>query len=54
MKRVFIGAVALALKADKTYVDALLTKLDTTDGKTYKAVPSFTDGVLSWTAEEVV
>ena len=24
------------------------------DGKTYKAVPSFTDGVLSWTAEEVV
>ena len=45
---------ALALKADKTYVDALLTKLDTTDGKTYKAVPSFTNGVLSWTAEEVV
>ena len=45
---------ALGLKADKTYVDALLTKQDTNNGKTYKAVPSFTDGVLSWTAEEVV
>lgn len=45
---------ALMLKADKIYVDGLLTKQDTNDGKTYKAVPSFTDGVLSWTAEEVV
>ncbi|MFA6911222.1 MAG: hypothetical protein WCQ59_08880 [Candidatus Cloacimonadaceae bacterium] len=45
---------ALILKADKIYVDGLLTKQDTNDGKTYKAVPSFTDGVLSWTAEEVV
>ena len=45
---------ALLLKASKTYVDDFLIKTDTTDGKTYKAVPSFTNGVLSWTAEEVV
>lgn len=45
---------ALALKADIAYVDGLLTKQDTNDGKTYKAVPSFTDGVLSWTVEEVI
>ena len=45
---------AVLLKADKTYVDALIIKQDTTDGKTYKAVPSFTNGVLSWTVEEVV
>ncbi len=45
---------AVLPKADKSYVDALIIKQDTTDGKTYKAVPSFTNGVLSWTVEEVV
>lgn len=39
---------------NEAYVDALIIKQDTTDGKTYKAVPSFTNGVLSWTVEEVV
>ena len=44
-------------KIDPAYLpdsDISLTKLDTTDGKTYKAVPSFTNGVLSWMVEEVV
>jgi hypothetical protein len=36
------------------YLDSEVVKADTHNGKFYKAVPSFTDGVLTWTVEEVV
>lgn len=36
------------------YLDSTVVKADTANGKFYKAVPSFANGVLTWTAEEVI